>query len=812
MTVTIDQPPRRPDGAAARVLRRPPDRRPATRRDRRRAAGTHLPRAGRGGAACSRPTAGRRPPRRARASISSRRSSAAPRRRGRSPPRTLDVADRARAYQAGGASIISVLVEPHWFGGSIDGPAWPPVPRPRSRSWPRSSWSTRGSCPSCGPRARTRCCCSPRSTGAPRSRGWCAGRSTWASSRSSRSHDAQGAGRRARHGRAPHRRQQPRPADARRGHRDRRDAARPASPTTASSSPSRGVRETGPAPPLARRSASTPRSSGEELMRQGSDPAAVTARVAAFVAAGRQPRRGQDPATDGRVPFVKICGVTEPRGLRAAIAAGADAIGLNMVPGHEAGARRRRRRRRSSRRRADHRARPVARSSWASSPTRTRPRWPRSPARLGLDAVQLHGAEPPEALDRIPLPVIKALHLPRRGRGGAADRGRRSRPRSSRGPSAYRAQPNLRAILLDTADPTVKGGTGRAPPRTSRRRSPPGSRSSSPAASTPANVGEALLGRPRHRRGHRGRRGAAPGASPAARPRTPCAWPVRQACPGRPPRPARASRSVPARSTRASLEPDAAGRWGTDRQFGGRFVPETLMAALLDLEEAYEQIRREPAFWAELRELGRRYHRSAHRPLSRGPPGRGAGASCRAAPEGRLRLYLKREDLNHTGAHKINNALGPDAAHPAPGQVAGSSRRPAPASTAWRRPPRARCWTSSAWSTWARRTSVARPRTCSGCVRWAPRCARSPRARRRSRTPSTRRCATGSRTSPPPTTCSGSAVGPHPYPVLVRDLQRVIGDEAAAQMHRGRGPAAGRRDRVRRRRLQRHRPAGALHR
>ena len=68
-------------------------------------------------------------------------------------------------------------------------------------------------------------------------------------------------------------------------------------------------------------------------MRSGHDPAAVRARVAAFVDAGADPAPGTDPAVDGRRPFVKICGITEARGLAAAIAAGVDAIGLNLVPG-----------------------------------------------------------------------------------------------------------------------------------------------------------------------------------------------------------------------------------------------------------------------------------------------------------------------------------------------------------------------------------------------------------------------------------------------------------------------------------------------
>jgi tryptophan synthase beta chain len=92
--------------------------------------------------------------------------------------------------------------------------------------------------------------------------------------------------------------------------------------------------------------------------------------------------------------------------------------------------------------------------------------------------------------------------------------------------------------------------------------------------------------------------------------------------------------------------PDDRGRFG---DYGGKFVPETLMAALYELEEAYRQVKSDPAFQNE---LGRLLHHYAGRPtalyhaenLSR----RGGGA----------KIYLKREDLAHTGAHKINNALG----------------------------------------------------------------------------------------------------------------------------------------------------------
>ncbi len=92
--------------------------------------------------------------------------------------------------------------------------------------------------------------------------------------------------------------------------------------------------------------------------------------------------------------------------------------------------------------------------------------------------------------------------------------------------------------------------------------------------------------------------------------------------------------------------PDAQGHFG---RFGGRFVPETLMAPLIDLERAYAAARRDRAFRARLADLLRDY---AGRPT----PlyfARRLTENC-----GGARIYLKREDLCHTGAHKINNVLG----------------------------------------------------------------------------------------------------------------------------------------------------------
>ncbi|HEX2166318.1 MAG TPA: tryptophan synthase subunit beta, partial [Longimicrobiales bacterium] len=83
--------------------------------------------------------------------------------------------------------------------------------------------------------------------------------------------------------------------------------------------------------------------------------------------------------------------------------------------------------------------------------------------------------------------------------------------------------------------------------------------------------------------------------------------------------------------------------------FGGRFVPETLMAALDELTVAYEAARSDPAFQAELDELLRDY-------VGRPTPLYRARRLSDAA--GGALVYLKREDLNHTGAHKINNTLG----------------------------------------------------------------------------------------------------------------------------------------------------------
>ncbi|MGI4831383.1 MAG: pyridoxal-phosphate dependent enzyme, partial [Janthinobacterium lividum] len=88
------------------------------------------------------------------------------------------------------------------------------------------------------------------------------------------------------------------------------------------------------------------------------------------------------------------------------------------------------------------------------------------------------------------------------------------------------------------------------------------------------------------------------------------------------------------------------GRFGA---YGGRYVPETLMAALLELDDAYARAQADPAFQAELAMLLKDYC---------GRPTPLFFARRMTEVLGGAKVYLKREDLLHTGAHKINNALG----------------------------------------------------------------------------------------------------------------------------------------------------------
>ena len=92
--------------------------------------------------------------------------------------------------------------------------------------------------------------------------------------------------------------------------------------------------------------------------------------------------------------------------------------------------------------------------------------------------------------------------------------------------------------------------------------------------------------------------------------------------------------------------PDKQGHFGT---FGGRYVAETLMPVLIELEEAYRRAAQDPEFRREFRHYLHDYA-GRETPLY--------FAENLTAKAGGAKIYLKREDLNHTGAHKINNTLG----------------------------------------------------------------------------------------------------------------------------------------------------------
>ncbi len=94
------------------------------------------------------------------------------------------------------------------------------------------------------------------------------------------------------------------------------------------------------------------------------------------------------------------------------------------------------------------------------------------------------------------------------------------------------------------------------------------------------------------------------------------------------------------------MGPDDQGRFG---QFGGRFVSETLMPLILELEDRYEHAKTDPSFWAEMEDLWKHYV---------GRPSPLYFAPRLTAELGGAKVYMKRDELNHTGAHKINNVLG----------------------------------------------------------------------------------------------------------------------------------------------------------
>ncbi len=227
--------------------------------------------------------------------------------------------------------------------------------------------------------------------------------------------------------------------------------------------------------------------------------------------------------------------------------------------------------------------------------------------------------------------------------------------------------------------------------------------------------------------------------------------------------------------------PDERGRFGI---FGGRFVAETLMPLVLDLEAAYAQAKADPAFHAELTSLHKHYvgrpsplyfaERITERVRAKGGEGRGA------------KVYFKRDELNHTGAHKINNVLG---------QILLAKRMGKPRIIA---------------ETGAGQHGVA---TATACARFGLKCVvymgavdverQKPNVfRMKMLGAEVVPVQSGARTLKDAMNealrdwvtnvadtfyCIGTAAGPHPYPMMVRDFQSIIGNETREQMQEAEG-------------------------
>jgi tryptophan synthase beta subunit len=514
---------------------------------------------------------------------------------------------------------------------------------------------------------------------------------------------------------------------------------------------------------------------GEALVRSA-DPAAA---ARSFVAAGAAPT---DPANVARRPFVKICGVTDRDGVLAAIAAGADAIGLNVVPG-------------TPRELSLDEAAALARFARAAGAGDRRPdvvaiTADASPDHLASivvaldpDVVQLAGTESIAVARAVGRRTWKVLQVPPTEpadmTGAVADLVSRGR--------AYLAA-GVDRIMLDAAGGPYPGGTGT---RASERVAAAVARELPIVLAgglAPANVAGALRVIPAV---------AVDVASGVERPRVagvrPTKDPLRVALFVKRARAARDDRpNIPFGPTPVHaglLGADAAGRWGMERDFGGRYVPETLMAALQQLEVVYDVLRQDPVFWAELRDLLGSF---AGRPTALYGADRLAGAvrdeATRLAGEGPkapripgLRLYLKREDLAHTGAHKINNALGQALLTRRLGKTrviaeTGAGQHGVATATACALLDLPCVVYMGAEDIQRQGPNVLRMRALGAEVRSVT---SGTATLKDAVNEAMRDWVTNVETTH---YVLGSAMGPHPYPTIVRDLQRRIGDEAAAQL------------------------------
>lgn len=210
-------------------------------------------------------------------------------------------------------------------------------------------------------------------------------------------------------------------------------------------------------------------------------------------------------------------------------------------------------------------------------------------------------------------------------------------------------------------------------------------------------------------------------------------------------------------------------RYGT---YGGAYVPETLMPAVRELEVVYDEVRSDPAFQEEFHELLQRY---AGRPTPLTPARRLSEAL------GGAKIYLKREDLAHTGAHKINNALGQALLARRMGKrrivaETGAGQHGVATATVCALLGLECVVYMGTIDMERQKLNVFRMRLLGADVRGVE---AGSRTLKDAINEAIRDWVTNVETTH---YLLGSVLGPHPYPRMVRDFQRVIGDEARRQI------------------------------
>jgi tryptophan synthase beta chain/phosphoribosylanthranilate isomerase len=417
---------------------------------------------------------------------------------------------------------------------------------------------------------------------------------------------------------------------------------------------------------------------------------------------------------------VKVCGLTSAEDARAALDAGADALGMIFVDG-------------TPRRVGDAEAAQISRIAAGRAVRvgvfRDAPlaRVRETVERIGLDAVQLHGSESPEYAAALPYPVMKAIPAD-------ADLEQRAR-----------AYPGADLLI----DHPAGGGSGRSWDF-ARARSlvAQGRRVWLAGGLGPANVAAAIRAARPHGVDAASSLESAPGRKDAAR--------------------VRAFVAAARAAGEARTRPDATGYYG---RFGGRYVPETLVPAVEELAQTWDALKDDPAFWEELAAERREF-------VGRPTP---LYHAARVSADLGFRVYLKREDLAHTGAHKINNAIGQALIARRMGKrriiaETGAGQHGVAAATACARYGLECEVYMGAEDVRRQALNVFRMDLLGARVHAVE---SGSRTLKDAMNEALRDWATNVRTT---YYLIGSTAGPHPYPMLVRDLQAVIGEEVRRQI------------------------------